>query len=275
MSTLNSIEKVIAAEILRTNEDNLIANRICNTSYSGEIKNRGDSVTIIGLAEPTVSDYSGTLTYEELEDSAVTLNIDQDKVFAFKVHDLEALRSSVGLKDSQLARASHNLKLEVDKYVLGLYGQAGQNYDQTVVTPTNVLQVVAEIKQKLEEVNVPDGRTFMVVPPFVKTKLMLAGIRFSINEGVNGTGMIGFTDELGFDMYVSNQLSNSGGIYRCLAGSYSSIAYAEQVLDTQVIDRMESCFATAVRGRLVFGAKVIRPDELVCAPLSDGENAIA
>ena len=118
-------------------------------------------------------------------------------------------------------------------------------------------------------------RPFSTLSKGEQTKLMLAGIRFSINEGVNGTGMIGFTDELGFDMYVSNQLSNSGGIYRCLAGSYSSIAYAEQVLDTQVIDRMESCFATAVRGRLVFGAKVIRPDELVCAPLSDGENAIA
>ncbi|HPE94785.1 MAG TPA: hypothetical protein PLT66_01795 [Bacillota bacterium] len=276
MSNYNSIEKVIAAEILRTNEDNLIANRICNTVYSGEIKNRGDSVTLIGLNEPSVTDYTGSLTYEEIEDSAVVLPIDQDKVFAFKVHDLEALRSGIGIKDSQMSRASHNLKLEVDKYVLGLYAQAGQSYSETTVTPSNVLQIIAEIKQKLEEVNVPDGRTFMVVPPFVKTKLMLAGIKFSINQGVNGTGAIGFTDELGFDMFVSNQLSIvSSTKYQCLAGSYSAIAYAEQVLDTQVIDRMESSFDTAVRGRLVFGAKVVKPSELVCASLVNGSNAIA
>lgn len=276
MSNYNSIEKVIAAEILRTNEDNLIANRICNTVYSGEIRNRGDSVTLIGLNEPSVTDYTGTLTYEEIEDSAVVLPIDQDKVFAFKVHDLEALRSGIGIRDSQMSRASHNLKLEVDKYVLGLYAQAGQSYSETTVTPSNVLQVIAEIKQKLEEVNVPDGRTFMVVPPFVKTKLMLAGIKFSVNQGVNGTGAIGFTDELGFDIFVSNQLSIvSGTKYQCLAGSYSAIAYAEQVLDTQVIDRMESSFDTAVRGRLVFGAKVVKPSELVCASLVNGSNAIA
>ena len=84
MAISNSIEKVISAEILRTNEDNLIANKICNTVYSGEIKNRGDSVTIVGLNEPTITDYTGTLTYEELDDSAVILPIDQDKVFAFK-----------------------------------------------------------------------------------------------------------------------------------------------------------------------------------------------
>ncbi len=273
MAISNSIEKVISAEILRTNEDNLIANKICNTVYSGEIKNRGDSVTIIGLNEPTVTDYTGTLTYEELEDSAVVLPIDQDKVFAFKVRDLDELRSAVALKDSQLKRASHNLKLAVDKYVLGLYSDAGKTYNETTITSENVLSVIAEIKQMLEEMNVPDGRSFIVVPPFVKTKLMLAGIKFSVNEGVNGTGVIGFTDELGFDLYVSNQLTVlEGGKYQCIAGSYSAIAYAEQVLDTQIIERMENSFDTAVRGRLVFGAKVIRPNELICASLINGNN---
>jgi len=122
---------------------------------------------------------------------------------------------------------------------------------------------------------VPDGRIWMVVPPFVKTKLLLAGVKFSVNQGVNGTGSTGFTDELGCDIYVSNQLSvDENGNTVMLAGSYSAIAYAEQVLETQVIDRLEDSFDTAVRGRIVFGAKVIRPDELVCCPVSDGSNTI-
>lgn len=76
MSIYNSIEKVISAEILRSNEDNLIANRICNTSFVGDIKNRGDSVTFIGLSEPTVYSYEGTLDYEDISDSGVVLSID-------------------------------------------------------------------------------------------------------------------------------------------------------------------------------------------------------
>ena len=276
MSNYNSIEKVISAEIMRTNEDNLLANRICNTSFVGDIKNRGDSVTFVGLNEPTVYDYEGTVTYEDIQDSATVLQIDQDKAFSFKVADLEALRSSLGLKDSQAKRASYNLKKEVDAYVFGLYEQADNYFEEaTSVTPANVLQLIGEVKEMLETKNVQDGRIWIVVPPFVKTKLMLAGIKFQINNGVNGSGTIGFTDELGCDLYVSNQLAaDESGAVHLMAGSYSAIAYAEQVLDIQYIDRLENSFDSAVRGRIVFGAKVIKPDELVDVPVTDGGNQI-
>lgn len=277
MSNYNSIEKVISAEIMRTNEDNLLANRICNTSFVGDIKNRGDSVTFVGLNDPTVYDYEGTVTYEDIQDSATVLRIDQDKAFSFKVADLEALRSSLGLKDSQAKRASYNLKKEVDAYVFGLYEQADNYFDDAKsVTPANVLQLIGEVKEILETKNVQDGRIWIVVPPFVKTKLMLAGIKFQINNGVNGSGTIGFTDELGCDLYVSNQLAaDENGTVHLMAGSYSAIAYAEQVLDIQYIDRLENSFDSAVRGRIVFGAKVIKPEELVDVPVTDGGNAIA
>lgn len=274
MANYNSIEKVISAEILRTNEDNLLANTVCNTSFAGDIKNRGDSVTFIGLNDPTVYDYDGSITYEDIDDSSLQLLIDQDKAFSFKVKDIEALRSSIGLEDSQTKRASYLLKNEVDSYVFSLYPDAGTIMDSVTATPENVLQTVAGMKQKLEENNVPDGRTWIVVPPFIKTKLMLAGIKFQINNGVNGTGAVAFTDELGCDIYVSNQLAVSGDATMMLAGSYSAIAYAEQVLETQVLDRLENSFDKAVRGRLVFGAKVIKPAELVCCPVTDGGNTI-
>lgn len=275
MANYNSIEKVIAAEILRTNEDNLLANTICYTDFSGDIKSAGDSVTFVGLSEPSVYDYTGEVTYEDIDDAATTLYIDQDKAFSFKVKDIEALRSSVGLKDSQTKRASYNLKNQVDAYVFGLYPQAGTTMTEVEATPANVMQMIAEMKQVLEEKNVPDGRIWIVVPPFIKTKLLLAGVKFSVNQGINGTGSTGFTDELGCDIYVSNQLaSDADGNTVMMAGSYSSIAYAEQVLETQVIDRLEDSFDTAVRGRIVFGAKVIRPEELVACPVSNGSNQI-
>ncbi|MBQ8896020.1 MAG: hypothetical protein IJY88_04430 [Clostridia bacterium] len=274
MANYNSIEKIIAAEVLRTNEDNLLANTICNTDFAGDIKSRGDSVTFIGLNDPTVYDYTGSITYEDIDDSALQLLIDQDKAFSFKVKDIDALRSSIGLEDSQTKRASYMLKNEVDGYVFALYGEAGNTLSAVTATPENVLQTVAEMKQKLEEANVPDGRTWIVVPPFIKTKLMLAGVKFQINNGVNGTGAVAFTDELGCDIFVSNQLAKSGNNTMMLAGSYSAIAYAEQVLETQVLDRLENSFDKAVRGRLVFGAKVIKPKELVCCPVSDGGNTI-
>ncbi len=275
MANYNSIEKIISAEILRTNEDNLLANTVCNTQFAGDIKNCGDSVIFIGLNDPTVYDYEGSITYEDIDDASLQLLIDQDKAFSFKIKDIEALRSSIGLEDSQTKRASYLLKNEVDTYVFSLYDEAGSMMDESEVTPSNVLQLIAEMKQKLEEANVPDGRTWIVVPPFIKTKLMLAGIKFQINNGVNGTGAVAFTNELGCDIFVSNQLAkDENGNTMMLAGSYSAIAYAEQVLETQVLDRLENSFDKAVRGRLVFGAKVIKPNELVCCPVIDGGNVI-
>ena len=274
MSNYNSIEKVISAEIMRTNEDNLLANRICNTSFVGDIKNRGDSVVFVGLNDPEVYDYNGTVTYEDVSDTAVTLEINQDKAFSFKVADLDALRSSLGLKDSQAKRASYNLKKEVDAYVFGLYSDAGVTLPDKEVTPANVLQLIGEAKEHLEKQNVQDGRIWIVVPPFIKTKLMLAGIKFQINNGVNGSGTIGFTDELGCDIFVSNQLEMRDDTVYMMAGSYSAIAYAEQLLDVQYIDRLENSFDSAVRGRIVFGAMVVKPQELVTIPVSDGGNAI-
>lgn len=275
MSNYNSIEKVISAELIRMNEDNLLANTICNTECTGEIKNRGDSVTFVGLTDPNVYDYDGKIQYDDIDDGAITLLIDQDKAFSFKVKDLEELRSTIGLEDNQTKRACYLLKNEVDSYVFGLYNEAYFSLDPVAATPANVLQTIAAMKQQLEEVNVPDGRTWIVVPPFIKTKLMLAGIKFQINNGVNGTGAVAFTDELGCDIYVSNQLAkDENGATIMLAGSYSAIAYAEQVLETQVIEHLESSFDKAVRGRLVFGAKVIRPFELTYCPVTDGGNEI-
>ena len=105
MANYNSIEKIISAEIIRTNEDNLLANTICNTAFVGDIKNKGDSVTFIGLNDPAVYDYDGSLTYEDIDDASLQLLIDQDKAFSFKIKDIEALRSSIGLEDSQRVAA--------------------------------------------------------------------------------------------------------------------------------------------------------------------------
>ncbi len=270
MSNYNSIEKIISAEILRTNEDNLIANKICNTKFSGDIKNAGDSVVFVGMNEPAIYDYNGTLTYDSTDDSSITLDIDQDKVFSFKIKNLEELRSSIGLRDSQTKRASYNLKKSVDTYVLGLWKDAKTKMDATETSPANALSVIAQLKEKLEEANVPDGQSWIVIPPFLKAQLVVAGVKFQVNNGVNGTGMIGYTNELGCDLFVSNQLATEDGNTVCLAGSYSAIAYAEQVLETQVIDRLENSFDTAIRGRIVFGAKVIKPEELVACPVSNG-----
>lgn len=266
------VPQIWSAKIMRTLEDNLVAKKICNTEYEGEIKKAGDTVHFNGLADPTVSAYAGTVSYEDLADSRVSLVIDQQNYFAFKIGDVAKAQANVDMKGSQAERAAYGLKKTADSFILGKYTDAdaankveGAAGASIVITTANVLSNIALIAQRLKEQNVDDKNMWMVIPPWLQLKLKLAGIKFQINNGLNGTGGMSWTNELGFDMFVTNQVVNSGTAAtpksRIMAGSYQAMAYADQIVDTEDI-RLQSSFDTGVRGLHVFGHKVVKPKEL-------------
>lgn len=279
MSTANFAPKLWAATILRTLEDNLVAAKICNTQYTGEIKKKGDAVYFNGLADPTIQSYTGsTISYEALQDSRVTLLVNQADMFAFKVGDIEKMQDELDVKGSQAQRAAYGLKKAADSYIMGLYTQAGKTVTAATVTSANVYSVIGNFQQLLAESNVPENDMWMTIPPWIRLKLQLAGVKFSVNQGTNGKGGMAFTDELGFDIYVTNQVVNTGTVgtpvSNVMAGSKNAIAFADQLTETEDL-RLIDTFDTAVRGLHVYGGKVIKPLEIVTGALTFGaENAI-
>lgn len=152
MAIQNMIPKLTAAQILRTLEDNLVARKVCDLKAAGEIKKQGDSIRFPGLADPTVRDYTGSVSYESLTDAGVTLTMDQAKYFAFEVDDIDAYEAAVDAKSSQATRAAYMLAAAADKYVLGLWNEAQAAFDSDVtVTESNVLSTVALLEKKLRE----------------------------------------------------------------------------------------------------------------------------
>jgi|694.fasta_scaffold50368_4 hypothetical protein len=265
MSISNFIPQIWSTKILRTLEDNLVGKRICTLDAEGEIKKFGDTVIFNGLADPTISSYSGaSISYEALQDASVVLQISQQDYFAFKVGDIEKAQANVDVKGSQADRAAYKLQQTADSYILGLYGQAGLTSSGTI-TSANIFSKVGEVQQSLAQNNVSDSDMWMVIPPWIRLKLELAGVKFQVNNGTNGTGGMAWTDSLGFDIYVTNQVANTGTlatpVSKVLAGSYNSIAFASQIMETEAI-RLESTFDTGVRGLHVYGAKVIQPNLL-------------
>ena len=272
MSTANFVPKLWAATIMRTLEDNLVAKKICNTQYTGQISKRGDAVYFNGLADPTIAAYTGaTITYENLQDSRVTLLVDQADMFAFKVGDIEKVQTELDIKGSQAQRAAYGLKKACDTYLMGLYTGAGKTVAAASVTSANILSTIGAFQQLLAESNVPENDMWMVVPPWVQLKLKLAGVAFSINEGINKKGGMAWTNELGFDMYVTNQVVNTGTVAvpvsQIMAGSKNAIAFANQITETEDI-RLIDTFDTAVRGLNTYGGKIIKPLELVTGALT-------
>lgn len=266
MATPNFIPTLWSTKIQRVLEDNLIAKKICSREHEGQIKQAGDAVKFNGLSDPTITTYAGSVSYENLKDSGVVMQIDQQKYFAFKVGDIDKAQTNIDEKGSQATRAAYKLRETADTFILSKYADALNSVTATITT-ANILSKLGEVSQKLQEANVPESDTFMIIPPWMRIKLQLAGIKFNINEGLNGTGGMAWTKELGFDMFVTNQVVNTGTvatpISQVIAGAFDSIVYADQIVQTQYFDKLEDSFDSAVRGLHVYGGKTVRPDLLV------------
>ena len=265
-----SIPKLVSAKVIKELKKNLVAKRICTMDTGSQIKKYGDQVTFTGLDKPTVKDYSGTIEYESLNDEGVTLVINQRKYVAFKVDDIEAFQSAIDIKGTQVERASYELKDNADKYVLGLASDASIT---TIVDATgagneisedNALQYFSRVARKLNEANVPAGQRFFVIDPMVQEYATNAGLKFGVNEGMKGfEGGLEWADYLGMKTFVSNNVKVAAGVHYCLAGSYNAIVYADQIVKSRFIAEAENAFEGLYSSLHVFGAKIIKPAELV------------
>ena len=258
------IPEIWDASVQRTLEDNLVLKKICNMKPKKDIQEAGDTIYFNGLADPNVSDYTGSLDHESLVDDQVSLLIDKQKKYAFKVTDVEQSMANVDLKGSQAQRAAYQLKDAIEKDVFqNVYTEAaaGTVTDATCDSAT-ILGDVTQAQVYLAENNVTEDNMWMLITPAIMAKLKLAGIVFSINEGVNGKGVTAYTKDLGFDIYVSNTVYKNGGVHYCMAGSYQSIGFAEKLLGVRHL-QAENSRAMLVDDVALYGYKVIKPKELV------------
>lgn len=272
------IPELYDASIYRTLEDNLVLKKICKAPIKAPIKEYGDTVYFTDLGDPTISDYTGTLTAEELQDSQVAMLIDKTKTFAFNVKDVDGLMANIDAKGSQTERAGYQLKDVVERDVfqnVGTGANAGTALSATI-TSANVISQVSELARQLYENNVQDSNMFMLIPPWMMIKLKIAGIVFEINEGLNGKGGMFWTKDLGFEAYVTNTVYNAGTqatpVSTVLAGSFQAIGFAEKMLVTRNIV-LSGSRATQIDGGIIYGYKLIKPKELAKGTFTFGAES--
>jgi len=257
------------ARLLANLRKNHVFAQVCNDEYSGDIASFGDTVKIGSIGAIDVNDYDGSeISYEELEDASTKLTVDQQKYFAFKVSDIDEAQSNANEMDEAMDEASHALNDEADQYIAGMNTDAGVSVDSTDVTgdpfsTDDCYESFAVIKEKLMENNVPANfPLWAVVDPGSYKNILIDEIDTS-TDNVSTMGQGAVTATMGFDLFVSNNLPAD----RCMSGTYRAIGFAEQILQTEAL-RLEGYFEDAVRGLYVYGAKVIRNDELVDIDIS-------
>lgn len=271
MAVTNFQPEIWAAQLLSSLKKSLVfaGPAVANRNYEGSIANAGDTVRITSISRPTVADYtkdSTTISPETLTDANRSLLINQAKYFAFEVDDID-LRQVVNggaLMDEAAAEAAYALADTADQYAASLYsGVDSGNAIGTVSITSATLAVTGliNLKQQLDESNVPAANRYVVVTPWYHSLLLGSELFARVDASGNSQGlregMVGRA--FGFDVYVSNNCVNStGDDWIIQAGHPSAITYAEQIVKVEAY-RPESAFSDALKGLHVYGAKLVRP----------------
>jgi len=272
MAVNNFIPTIWSANLLKERDRISIAVANCNKNWECEIKSVGDKVKINAISDVTLSDYtknSTTISYPSLDDNSAMLEITEAKYFAFSVEDVDKLQTKGDFKAEAIRRSATVLSNTADQFVYGLYAEAGATVTQGSLTSGNVTSTISSALTALLANDVPEGmERYLEVTPAVYEKMVLAGIIKSYeNDARLVSGSVG--QYLGFKVFVSNNISGASGtgVHYCYARTKDAITFAEQINKMEAV-RLETKFADGVRGLHLYGAKVIRPKELVTLALT-------
>lgn len=287
--TAGFIPEIWSGKLVEKLYASTVFGEIANTDYTGEIKNKGDTVQIRTVPSITIRDYQigGGLTYEKPVSDKVELQIDNAKYFAFDVNDIDAYQADIKLMDEFSSDGGEQMKIAIDTDIMARhYADAdAENAGATagaksgninlgtatapvVVTKDNVLDLIVDCATVLDEQNVPETGRWMILPMWMtgmlkKSDLRDAGI-MGDSQSVYRNGKLGMLDR--FTVYGSNNLSVVTDVVATVStkctnimfGHKKALTFASQMTNMETLPNPND-FGKLVRGLNVYGSKVIDP----------------
>jgi N4-gp56 family major capsid protein len=277
VSILNFRPEIWSANLLVATRKNLIFGNCINRDYEGEISAAGDTVRITSIGRPTISTYTPNVTKitpEQVNDSQRTLVVDQSKFFAFAVDDVDARQAKGNVIPQSMNEAAYGFADVIDQYIANSMYTGIQAANQagsiTVAanTPSDFYdKVLVPLKIKLDLANVPTEGRWINVRPEAHGALLRDARFVKVNESGTSEGLrnghVGRA--AGFDIMVTNNAPNtSGSEYVTIAGTNAAYTFAEQINKVEAY-RPQDSFSDAVKGLVLYGGKLVRPDFLASA----------
>ena len=281
MSYQNFIPTVWNEQIDRELERLCVFAEDCNRKYEGKVKDKGESVKILGVGKPTIrsiakADRNNDIeAAETIEDTSIIMVIDQIRYFNYKVGDIDKAQAVGGVMDALQEETSEGLANEVDTYIANLAKekQAVKLYTtakKVVVTKKeadgerNVLRVLDDAAKVLYK---NDVKTSTPIIATVDVDFYMAfreayGDKDTDNSKILKNGKVAMYGNITIKM--SNNVAKDGDTSLIQVKTKRAIAYAKPLTHTEPY-RPENGFADAVKGFILFGAKIVRPKEMVVA----------
>lgn len=245
----------------------------CNRQYEGSVKKKGESVTILGVGKPTIKSLAKANRNndidapEEIEDTSVIMYINQIRYFNYMVGDIDKAQAVNGVMDALEQETSEGLADEVDKYVASFAvdsSVAKLNASAALVTKDNILSTLDLAIQKLYENDVKATTKIVVtISPRFYTLFKQAYIdKDTDNSEMLKNGRVAKYGNVVVKMSNNVHKTDSGATDNIMIRTQRAIAFAKPLTHTEPY-RPEKKFADAVKGFILFDAKVVRPKEVI------------
>ena len=218
-----------------------------------------------------------------IDDSEITMTIDQAKYYTFSMDDIELAHEHVSFEDMAKDSGAYALKDAYDANVLTAIS-SGVNSANNIGSVTvgfgaandyTPLDLISRMSRLLDDQNVPSEDRWAVLSPAYfealrreDSKLIEAQVTGDPKSIVRDARLGTSTMLHGFKLYKSNNLPTSGSVM--LAGHKGATATASSILKSEVI-RNPNSFGNTYRGLFVFARKVIRDVALVKATVTIGD----
>lgn len=267
-NTVSHFQQTIwSASILRSLDTITSLRKHCNFQYEKDSKNAKE-VKILSVNRPTIRKYvPGTpLVRESANDGSQILKLDQYHYFNFEVEDIVKAQSVPGLMEALTDEASKGLSLVGDEYVATVIEEAVTAGEVTAsaaidLTTANAMASVEEGFATLYEHNCkPTDTYYLEVAPRVFTTYRQSLTELSTNNPeILKKGAVGKINNA--FVCIENCLHEADGVISNILRTDKAVAFAEQIEKVEHY-RPEDAFTGAVKGLYVFGAKVVRPEEI-------------
>ena len=250
-----------------------------NQQYSGEIKGLGDTVRILGVGKPTVDVHDlidGDITLskpEKVADTSVSLVVDKAAYFNYAVEDIDKAQGAGKVMSVLNEEASEEVANKIDLHIANLVhpdintvGVQAFSTANTVLTVDNILPTFDGVQQKLYENDVnPSTAIEMIVPPWVYMVFRQAYQKIDTDNSEYLTnGKVAKYGNMTIKMSnnVAHKTVSNKEHYYIQVRTNRAIALAMSEAHTEPY-RPDDGFKDAVKGFKLYGAKIVRPKELV------------
>jgi len=255
---------------------------LANRSFESEIKGFGDRIKINSIADFSAGAYTpGTVSYQEINDNAMYLDINQQDIVPVQVNKIAEAQSNPKVFSAVTMKMAYAMRDRIDQALSALYTQgqllSGTTGSPTPITSATINSFMGEAGVKLDDYNVPTENRVAVLPPWLAEKCRLGRI---VRDTTNSAylSMPSYVGQMaGFEVFKSNNITKNGTAWYApmffTAGD--TIAFAEQLNEMEVIKDKAYPQFDFVNLITVYGLKVVRPESLVYAYVeNDSESAV-